>query len=147
MSRILLVVACFAALAVSAAFASTDAYAQTATRQHRGTVVAAVDNMLFMKESRGGEQFHPIGPAVSVVINGTRARLDDLRRGDSITVLIDDEDHVQAIICLRQSRTGEALTSEHVVQSGQPLPSRNAPASLTHKREPLLHAERTVRIE
>ncbi|MCE9548546.1 MAG: hypothetical protein K8T25_23975 [Planctomycetia bacterium] len=139
MSHLQLVVACFGALSVSAAIAPTEAYDQTGTRQHRGTVVAAVDNMLFMKESRGGEQFHPIGPAVSVVINGTRARFDDLRRGDSITVFIDDEDHVQAIICQRQSRTGVALTNEHLVQSGQSLPSSYESESLTHKHEPLLH--------
>ena len=72
------------------------------SKQHAGTVVSAADGKLTMSMSDGSEHSHAIGANVVIMIDGKAAQLNDLKKGDKITVTTDKDSRVTAVSCMRE---------------------------------------------
>ena len=90
-----------AVVGISAALAAA-ADPQEGTKQHEGTVVSAADGKLTMSMTDGSEHSHAIGANVAITIDGKAAQLNDLKKGDKITVTTDKDGRVTAVSCMRE---------------------------------------------
>ena len=68
---------------------------------HEGTVVSAADGKLTMTDKDGKEHSHEIGATTKITLNGTEAKLGDLKKGDKLKVTM-HEKHVMKIAATRK---------------------------------------------
>jgi hypothetical protein len=61
------------------------------TKSHDGTVVAAAEGKLVMKDKDDKEHTHVIPAGTKITIGGKPSKLTDLKKGDKITVTMDGD--------------------------------------------------------
>jgi hypothetical protein len=61
------------------------------TKTHEGTVVAAAEGKLVMKDKDDKEHTHKIAEGTKITIGGKPSKLTDLKKGDKITVTMDGD--------------------------------------------------------
>ncbi len=58
-------------------------------KSHEGTVVAAAEGKLVMKDNAGVEHSHVVGPDTKITIDGKDSKLTELKKDDKVTVTMD----------------------------------------------------------
>jgi hypothetical protein len=93
------------AIGLLAAFslaALVGATARAADKTHDGTVVSAIGGKLVMVDKDGkNEHSHTVGATAKVTLDGKAAKLEDLKKGDTVKVTTDEGGKVSAIAASR----------------------------------------------
>ena len=76
--------------------------AVAADKTHEGTVVSAAAGKLVMVDKDGkNEHTHMVGATTKVTLDGKAAKLEDLKKGDTVKVTTDEGGKVSAIAATR----------------------------------------------
>jgi hypothetical protein len=86
----------FVLLVVLGMFTTMSAIAEEGS-SHEGTVVSAGSGKLVMKDDQGKEHSHKVEAAVKITVNGKDGKLEDLKAGMKIRVMMDKDNHVASI--------------------------------------------------
>jgi formylmethanofuran dehydrogenase subunit D len=82
---------------------ASSVFAQDKT--HEGTVVSAAEGKLVMTDKGGkDEHTHMIAATTKVTLDGKAAKLEDLKKGDSVKVTTDAGGKVTAVAATRSTK-------------------------------------------
>ncbi len=91
-----------AGFASSMARATPGTHAETQTKTHEGRVVSTADGKLVMTDKDGQNQHSHMIPASAIItLDGKSAKLNELKKGDSVKVTTGAEGNVTAVAAQR----------------------------------------------
>jgi hypothetical protein len=118
-----------AAVALSMAMfvSASQAADKKADTTHSGTVVSAGSGKLVMTGKDKKEHSHDVGTTAKVTIDGKAGKLDDLKKGATVTVTTDKDGKVTAV------STGESKPAKQPTKSAAVKPAAKAAAKTATK--------------
>jgi flagellar hook assembly protein FlgD len=96
--RVLTLTAALAVFVVAAAAVAADKVDKPADNTHSGVVVSVSDGKLTMADKDGkNEHAHSVAKDAKITCDGKECKLDDLKKGETVTVTTKDGDPTVAV--------------------------------------------------
>jgi hypothetical protein len=72
---------------------------------HEGVVVSAAGDKLVMSDTAGKQHTHTVDPAAKITVHGKPGKLEDLKAGDAIRVMVDAKGKVLSVATVDERKT------------------------------------------